>query len=98
MPLPGATAEKIRLRAGRQVLVRLDRGGAPGTPGDPSEAALAVLRDAAAILVSDYGRGVTRNSRMRAALQEATAPIVWDPHPKGPSPVPNVRLATPNEA
>jgi D-beta-D-heptose 7-phosphate kinase/D-beta-D-heptose 1-phosphate adenosyltransferase len=98
MPLPGATPEKVRLRAGGQVLVRLDRGGAPATPGDPPEAALAVLREAAAILVSDYGRGVTRNSRLRTALKEAHAPIVWDPHPKGPAPVPNVRLATPNQA
>jgi D-beta-D-heptose 7-phosphate kinase/D-beta-D-heptose 1-phosphate adenosyltransferase len=98
LPLPGATPEKVRLRAGGQVLVRLDRGGAPATPGDPSEAALAVLRDASAILVSDYGRGVARNPRLRAALQQAKAPVVWDPHPNGPAPVPNVRLVTPNEA
>jgi D-beta-D-heptose 7-phosphate kinase/D-beta-D-heptose 1-phosphate adenosyltransferase len=98
LPLPGATPEKVRLRAGGQVLVRLDRGGVPATPGDPSEAALAVLRDASAILVSDYGRGVARNPRLRAALQQAKAPVVWDPHPNGPAPVPNVRLVTPNEA
>ncbi|MFB6395600.1 PfkB family carbohydrate kinase, partial [Polymorphospora sp. 2-325] len=30
LPLPGATAEKIRLRARGQVLLRLDRGGAAG--------------------------------------------------------------------
>jgi rfaE bifunctional protein nucleotidyltransferase chain/domain/rfaE bifunctional protein kinase chain/domain len=98
LPLPGATPEKVRLRAGGQVLVRLDRGGAPVAPGDPSEAALDVLREAAAILVSDYGRGVARNPRLRAALQQAKAPVVWDPHPNGPAPVPNVRLVTPNEA
>jgi len=97
MPLPGATPEKIRLRAGGQVLVRLDRGGDPADPGDPPDAALAVLDDAAAILVSDYGRGVTRNSRLRTALAEADAPIVWDPHPNGPAPVAGVRLVTPNE-
>ena len=98
LPLRGATPEKVRLRAGGQVLVRLDRGGPPATPGDPGESALAVLRDASAILVSDYGRGVARNPVLRAALREARAPVVWDPHPHGPAPVPNVRLVTPNEA
>lgn len=98
LPLPGTTPEKVRLRAGGQVLVRLDRGGAPAAPGDPGAAVLEVLRDASAILVSDYGRGVAGNSRLRAAMQEARAPVVWDPHPNGPAPVPNVRLVTPNEA
>ncbi|MFF5232181.1 PfkB family carbohydrate kinase [Dactylosporangium sp. NPDC000521] len=96
--LPGATPEKIRLRAGGQVLLRLDRGGARQPPRDPSEATLAVLRDASAILVSDYGRGLTGHPAVRAALSAATAPIVWDPHPHGAVPVPGVRLATPNLA
>ena len=98
LPLPGATPEKVRLRAGGQVLLRLDRGGAPQPPGAAPEAALAVLRSASAILVSDYGRGVARHPELRLALKEASAPIVWDPHPRGPVPVPNVRLATPNLA
>ena len=98
LPLPGATPEKVRLRAGGQVLLRLDRGGAPQPPGAAPEAALAVLRSASAILVSDYGRGVARHPELRRALKEASAPIVWDPHPNGPAPVPNVRLATPNAA
>ena len=96
LPLPGATPEKVRLRAGGQVLLRLDRGGAPQPPGVAPEAVVAVLRAASAILVSDYGRGVARHPQLRRALEEATAPIVWDPHPLGPAPVPNVRLVTPN--
>lgn len=96
LPLPGATAEKIRLRARGQVLLRLDRGGAPQPPGEMPAAVLEVLGDASAILVSDYGRGVARHPQLRAALEAAKAPVVWDPHPKGPSPVPNVRLVTPN--
>ena len=96
LPLPGATPEKVRLRAQGQVLLRLDRGGAPQPPGDAPEAALAVLRAASAILVSDYGRGVARHPALRTALEQAKAPIVWDPHPDGPAPVPNVRLVTPN--
>ncbi|WP_306213963.1 PfkB family carbohydrate kinase [Actinoplanes sp. RD1] len=98
LPLEGATAEKIRLRAGGQVLVRLDRGGEPAVPGPAPAAALEVLQRASAILVSDYGRGVLRHADLRTALEQAKAPIVWDPHPNGPAPVPNVRLVTPNES
>jgi D-beta-D-heptose 7-phosphate kinase / D-beta-D-heptose 1-phosphate adenosyltransferase len=99
LPLPGATPEKVRLRAQGQVLLRLDRGGtAAPPPGDAPAAALAVLRDASAILVSDYGRGVARHPQLREAIEHANAPVVWDPHPNGPPPVPGVRLVTPNEA
>jgi D-beta-D-heptose 7-phosphate kinase / D-beta-D-heptose 1-phosphate adenosyltransferase len=97
--LPGATPEKVRMRANGQVLLRLDRGGASVQPtGDVPEAALAVLGDASAILVSDYGRGVARHPQLREAIERAKAPVVWDPHPDGPPPVPGVRLVTPNEA
>jgi rfaE bifunctional protein nucleotidyltransferase chain/domain len=97
LPLPGATPEKVRLRARGRVLLRHDRGGPAGPPGEPSEAVLNVLADASAILVSDYGRGVARQPTLRAALEAASAPMVWDPHPRGPAAVPGVRLATPNE-
>ncbi|MEH0939279.1 PfkB family carbohydrate kinase [Micromonospora psammae] len=96
--LTGATPEKIRLRAGGQTLLRLDRGGAPSTPGEPPEAALEALASAGAILVSDYGRGLLRQPGLRAALADAGAPVVWDPHPKGPVAVPGARLTTPNLA
>jgi D-beta-D-heptose 7-phosphate kinase / D-beta-D-heptose 1-phosphate adenosyltransferase len=98
LPLPGGTPEKVRLRSRGQVLLRLDRGGTPQAPGTAPEAALAVLGAASAILVSDYGRGVARQPEIRRALAAAKAPIVWDPHPNGPAPVPNVRLVTPNAA
>jgi rfaE bifunctional protein nucleotidyltransferase chain/domain/rfaE bifunctional protein kinase chain/domain len=99
LPLPGATPEKVRLRAGGQVLLRLDRGGDGGPPtGDVPEATRAVLARASAILVSDYGRGVARHPGLRDAIGEAGAPVVWDPHPNGPPPVPGARLVTPNEA
>ena len=96
--LPGATAEKIRLRAGGQTLLRLDRGGEPQAAGEPPEAALEVLARARAILVSDYGRGLLRQPTLRAALAEANAPVVWDPHPRGPAAVAGARLTTPNFA
>jgi len=98
LPLPGATPEKIRMRAAGQVLLRLDRGGSPHAPGEAPAAALDAIRDATAVLVSDYGRGVARHPELRRALEETKAPIVWDPHPNGPAPVPNVRLVTPNLA
>ncbi|MEU2616523.1 PfkB family carbohydrate kinase [Micromonospora sp. NPDC007271] len=98
MRLPGATAEKIRLRAGGQTLLRLDRGGDPQPPGEPPEAVLEVLSRARAILVSDYGRGLARQPALRTALAEATAPLVWDPHPRGPAAVAGARLITPNLA
>lgn len=98
LPMRGATPEKVRLRAQGRVMMRLDRGGAPGAVGEPTEAALAALSDADAILVSDYGRGLARQPALRTALGRVSAPMVWDPHPRGPAPVPGVRLATPNEA
>ncbi|MGK5739498.1 PfkB family carbohydrate kinase [Micromonospora sp. URMC 103] len=96
--MPGATPEKIRLRAGGQTLLRLDRGGEPQSPAEPAPAALDALLGASAILASDYGRGLLRQPALRAALAEASAPVVWDPHPRGPAAVPGVRLATPNLA
>ncbi|MCW3845532.1 PfkB family carbohydrate kinase, partial [Micromonospora yasonensis] len=98
MHLPGATAEKIRLRAGGQTLLRLDRGGDPQPPGEPPEAVREVLSRARAILASDYGRGLLRQPALRTALAESPAPVVWDPHPRGPAATPGVRLATPNLA
>jgi rfaE bifunctional protein nucleotidyltransferase chain/domain/rfaE bifunctional protein kinase chain/domain len=99
LPCAGPTAEKIRLRADGRVLLRLDRGGSGDeVPGRPSEAALAELAGAAAVLVSDYGRGVARQPELRAALAATSAPVVWDPHPRGPAAVPGARLVTPNES
>jgi rfaE bifunctional protein nucleotidyltransferase chain/domain/rfaE bifunctional protein kinase chain/domain len=97
LPLAGATPEKIRLRTRGRVLLRHDRGGPAGLPGEPAEAVLDLLAEAVAILVADYGRGVARHPVLRSALAASAAPIVWDPHPRGPAAVPGVRLATPNE-
>ncbi|MFC8299395.1 PfkB family carbohydrate kinase [Micromonospora orduensis] len=98
LPLSGATPEKIRLRARGRVLLRHDRGGVPGEPGQPSEEVLRVIGAASAVLVSDYGRGVARQPALRDALAATRAPVVWDPHPRGPAAVPGVHLATPNES
>jgi rfaE bifunctional protein nucleotidyltransferase chain/domain/rfaE bifunctional protein kinase chain/domain len=97
---PGRTPEKIRLRGSGQVLLRLDRGGhGAGTPAPPrpTDPALAAIRAAAVVLASDYGRGLLREERLRVALADGPAPVVWDPHQRGPAAVRNTRLVTPNE-
>ncbi|MCG5441860.1 PfkB family carbohydrate kinase [Micromonospora sp. NIE79] len=98
LALAGATPEKIRLRARGRVLLRHDRGGTFGEPGQPSDEVLRVIAAASAVLVSDYGRGVARQPALRDALAATRAPVVWDPHPRGPAAVPGVHLATPNES
>jgi rfaE bifunctional protein nucleotidyltransferase chain/domain/rfaE bifunctional protein kinase chain/domain len=87
--LRGATPEKIRVRAGGQTLVRLDRGGGRGS------GPLRALPAADALLVSDYGHGLTAEPTVRAALALAV-PLVWDPHPRGAAPTPGATLVTPN--
>jgi len=98
LPYDGPTAVKERVRASGQSLLRLDSGSRPGrVTAVPAEVADA-LRGAGAVLVADYGRGVTSVAALRellAALPRGV-PVTWDPHPRGSAPVPGVRLATPN--
>jgi D-beta-D-heptose 7-phosphate kinase/D-beta-D-heptose 1-phosphate adenosyltransferase len=97
--LLGPTPEKVRVRADGRLLVRVDRGGVPGAAiGALTGAAESALRAAAAILVSDYGRGVASASDIRSVLASVATctRVVWDPHLRGREPVPGVCLATPN--
>ncbi|MGY1795466.1 D-glycero-beta-D-manno-heptose 1-phosphate adenylyltransferase [Geodermatophilus sp. SYSU D00525] len=96
VPATGGTAVKRRVRVGDHSVVRLDSGAAAVTLGELPEEARAAVRDAAAVLVADYGRGTTADPAVRALLAEAGGPVVWDPHPRGADPVPSVRLVTPN--
>ncbi|HEX4789597.1 MAG TPA: PfkB family carbohydrate kinase [Actinospica sp.] len=98
LPLAGAPAEKIRIRTRGRTLVRVDRGG--GACGEPGPEAVAAIRDAAAVLVSDYGGGTSAQPALRALLAERaqSVPLLWDPHPRGADPVPGTLLATPNAA
>jgi D-beta-D-heptose 7-phosphate kinase/D-beta-D-heptose 1-phosphate adenosyltransferase len=96
----GGTRTKTRVRSAGQTLLRVDEGG-PGTPVGVSAAHVAaVLAGADAVLVSDYGGGITRDPAVRAALEEhaRTGTVVWDPHPRGGEPVPGCALVTPNAA
>ncbi|MCE7003697.1 PfkB family carbohydrate kinase [Kibdelosporangium philippinense] len=92
-PSWAATPVKTRVRCDGQSLARIDRGG----KGDPvvTDDMLDAVVAADAVLVSDYGRGMTRNERLRAVLGNHRL-VVWDPHPRGASPVAGVCLVTPN--
>ncbi|WP_153504489.1 D-glycero-beta-D-manno-heptose 1-phosphate adenylyltransferase [Cumulibacter manganitolerans] len=95
----GPTRRKTRVRSADQTLLRVDEGG-PGTPLDVDGRQLRELLDGAdAVLVADYGGGVTRDSTVRSVLTAHAAAggtIVWDPHPRGGRPIPGCALVTPN--
>jgi D-beta-D-heptose 7-phosphate kinase/D-beta-D-heptose 1-phosphate adenosyltransferase len=99
--LDGATPHKLRVLGNGRVLLRIDRGDAETAKiGPPGEAAESTFEQADAVLVSDYGRGIAAEPALRALLERIVVrtPVVWDPHPKGPEPVPSTRLATPNRS
>jgi D-beta-D-heptose 7-phosphate kinase/D-beta-D-heptose 1-phosphate adenosyltransferase len=98
IPATSPTAVKQRIRVGDHSVARLDAGGSVATFGALPAPAADAIRDAAAVLVADYGRGTTSAADVRAALSAARGPVVWDPHPRGADPVPSVRLVTPNGA
>jgi D-beta-D-heptose 7-phosphate kinase/D-beta-D-heptose 1-phosphate adenosyltransferase len=96
----GATSVKQRVRADGQSLLRLDSGGCAGRITESADGWVALGRAAAAVLVSDYGRGMTSLPGLREALGllPQRVAVTWDPHPRGSHPVAGARLVTPNEA
>ena len=104
LPWDGPTPVKTRVRADGQSLLRLDSGGDGGRTAPLDDALVAelaeVLGDAVAVVVADYGRGVTGVPELRELLTALPhrVPLVWDPHPRGSAPVPGTRLVTPNAA
>lgn len=96
--LSGATPEKVRVRDGERTIVRVDRGGPPAQVGALSAAGRAAIGWAEAILVADYGRGITAAGAIRDSLAacRSAKPVVWDPHPRGSEPLAGITLATPN--
>ncbi|MGY1682958.1 D-glycero-beta-D-manno-heptose 1-phosphate adenylyltransferase [Geodermatophilus sp. SYSU D01176] len=98
IPATGGTVVKRRVRVGDHSVARIDSGAPVAGLGALPDEAAAAVRDAAAVLVADYGRGTTADPAVRALLGEAGGPVVWDPHPRGADPVPSVRLVTPNGA
>jgi D-beta-D-heptose 7-phosphate kinase/D-beta-D-heptose 1-phosphate adenosyltransferase len=100
LPLRGSTVRKTRVRAAGQSLLRIDSGDGHAVDGPVGVGVRAALLGARAVLVADYGRGVTSLGALRRALADQVdrVPVVWDPHPKGSAPVPGCRLVTPNES
>ena len=100
VPWTGTTPVKTRVRVDNHALVRIDRGGAIGRYGPWPAAARAAIEAAAAVVIADYGSGVTAQRELREVLGQnaGRTPIVWDPHPRGATPVAGSRLVTPNEA
>lgn len=92
----GGTPVKCRLRSAGRSLARVDRGA--GRPDAATPELVDALRGAGAVLVSDYGRGLATDPALRTALAALCrdVPVVWDPHPRGPVPVPGAALVTPN--
>lgn len=97
-PSGAPTPVKTRVAASGQAVVRIDRGCETLPVPGVSVAMLAALSDADAVIVADYGRRLTEDASLRAALDALTVPLVWDPHPRGSQPVAATTLATPNLA
>lgn len=99
IPSSGRTTVKARVRGNGQTLLRMDRGQAGELGAVPAEVEH-LLRSPGAVLVSDYGRGVTAHPQVRELLElvPRRVPIVWDPHPRGASPVRGTLVATPNDS
>ncbi|MFR0354902.1 PfkB family carbohydrate kinase [Streptomyces sediminimaris] len=96
LPLTGTLSSKTRVLAEGRPLLRLDDG--EGRARESTREARRVIAGAAAVLVSDYGRGSAETLREALAEAAGRAPVVWDPHPRGQPPVPGVRVATPSVA
>ncbi|WP_461188911.1 PfkB family carbohydrate kinase [Arthrobacter sp. Z4-13] len=91
---------KTRVRAGSHPVVRFDQGCEKAPVPEVSPAMLREVEKAGVIIVADYGRGLAANHQLRELLTRLAGhvPIVWDPHPAGPDPVPGVAVVTPNLA
>ncbi|MBF6297140.1 bifunctional hydroxymethylpyrimidine kinase/phosphomethylpyrimidine kinase [Nocardia amamiensis] len=110
LPFRGSTVRKERIRAvgpcagcaGPEdrpaTITRLDFGDG-GVTADPlSDNVREAIDTARAVLVADYGRGAAGHPQVRTLLEARAGqiPLVWDPHPRGPVPIRDATLATPN--
>ena len=99
-PSEAPTPVKTRLRAGGHPVARIDEGchGRPVPAATPTM--LHALEGAGAVVVADYGRGLTSNPALRELIGRLapSIPIVWDPHPAGAQPVRGISVVTPNQS
>ncbi|SFN28032.1 rfaE bifunctional protein, domain II [Pseudonocardia ammonioxydans] len=100
LPLCGTTPVKTRLLDRGRPVARLDTGDGRAAHDAVDDRTADLLAGAHAILVADYGRGVAAHPGLRRLLaaRPPGVPLVWDPHPRGPAPVPGAWLVTPNSA
>lgn len=100
LPLRGRTPTKIRVQDGGTTVARLDEGCEQVVPEVSADEVRRALHGAGAVLVSDYGLGLTHSTAVREVLTGVArhTPVVWDPHPRGAPPVPGALLVTPNAA
>ncbi|MFL6065392.1 MAG: PfkB family carbohydrate kinase [Friedmanniella sp.] len=98
--LDGDTVVKTRIGASGVPMLRLDTGNGRAADTPLPRSVAAALATAGAILVSDYGRGVTALPALRRRLESVASevPVIWDPHPRGAQPVGQAALVTPNAA
>jgi D-beta-D-heptose 7-phosphate kinase/D-beta-D-heptose 1-phosphate adenosyltransferase len=98
------TTTKTRILAGRQQVLRLDRDAAP--PSSPQtyqillEHVLAAFPDAAAVVLSDYARGVLTEgvcSTTIAAAQRQGVPLLVDPKARSFERYRGATLVCPNQ-
>jgi D-beta-D-heptose 7-phosphate kinase/D-beta-D-heptose 1-phosphate adenosyltransferase len=99
-PSGHASPVKTRVRAGSHPVVRFDQGCDKAPVPAVSPAMLRAVEKAGVIIVAEYGRGMAANPQLRDLLSRlaGSVPIIWDPHPAGPDPVPGVSVVTPNFA
>jgi rfaE bifunctional protein nucleotidyltransferase chain/domain/rfaE bifunctional protein kinase chain/domain len=90
---------KTRIRSRGQSVLRMDVEAPAFITEEPDLAALeAELEDSDAVLVSDYAGGLTMHPGIRSVLRRwaSQRAMIWDPHPRGGTPVPGLTLVTPN--
>jgi D-beta-D-heptose 7-phosphate kinase/D-beta-D-heptose 1-phosphate adenosyltransferase len=98
--LDGGTPCKTRIRANGHSVCRVDSGDGR-VPNKPLDNQIRhALQNAGAVLVADYGRGMTHNTwiRRELSLLPREIPLVWDPHPNGAEPVERTDLVVPNRS
>src|SRR5690625_7277401 len=97
-PSGAPTPVKTRLSAGALPIARIDEGCGPAPEPKATREMLNEIGEADVLLIADYGRGLTGNPEVRAAISERgrDVPLVWDPHLSGAGPVPEAAVVTPN--
>lgn len=100
LPMSGSTVCKTRIRAAGQSMLRLDHGDGAVVAGTVPARVVDVIEHARAVCVADYGHGITSHHGIRHLLSRAAdrIPVVWDPHPRGATPITGCWLVTPNQA